>query len=105
MGKLQNHNYNFEGGEKLTRIGASWFVSYTYYCLLDPSHLNWKNVKTYKYRISTYNNCKSYHAFWLTKIIEMNETKISTNKIGLSGNKVIDMAKLCLKILQGDNSN
>lgn len=25
------HNFSFEGGEILTGMGASWFVSYAYY--------------------------------------------------------------------------
>ena len=31
------HNFSFEGGEILTGMGASWFVSYAYYEKVDPA--------------------------------------------------------------------
>lgn len=34
------HCFNFEGGEDLTTMGASWFVSYAYYCNVGSSHQN-----------------------------------------------------------------
>lgn len=37
---MASHNFAFEGGEILTGIGASWFVSYAYYETVDPSHRN-----------------------------------------------------------------
>lgn len=27
----KKHNFNFEGGDQLRRIGAAWFVSYLFY--------------------------------------------------------------------------
>lgn len=35
------HNFNFEGGDILTGMGASWFVSYAYYEKIDRTHRNW----------------------------------------------------------------
>ena len=38
---MASHNFAFEGGEILTGMGASWFVSYAYYEKVDPTHKNW----------------------------------------------------------------
>ena len=46
---MDNHNFSFEGGEYLRKIGASWFVSYCYYLNIDQSHKNWASVSTYSY--------------------------------------------------------
>jgi hypothetical protein len=35
---MAGHDFNFEGGHYLTRMGATWFVSYSYYCDIDKSH-------------------------------------------------------------------
>ncbi len=94
MSKYNNkHDFKFEGGEYLTQIGASWFVSYSYYSNIDKNHLAWKKVKTSSDRINTYNLTTKYHDFWLNKVLEMNNKRLSTNKIELSGNQVKQMAK------------
>ena len=36
---MGSHNFSFEGGEILTGMGASWFVSYAYY-----QHINKERV-------------------------------------------------------------
>ena len=41
------HSFAFEGGEDLTTMGATWFVSYCYYDKIDPTHKNWKKVETH----------------------------------------------------------
>lgn len=53
-----NHYYSFEHGEELTLMGASWFVSYSWFRYVDRTHLNWKKVRSYPSRISTYINNK-----------------------------------------------
>lgn len=88
----KSHNFNFEGGEYLTQIGASWFVSYSYYCNVDKKHSAWKNIKTSSDRISIYNSTINHHKFWLKKILEMSVNKLNTNKIGLNGIQVKQMA-------------
>lgn len=60
-------------------------------------HTNWKNVSTYKNRISVYNRTQSYHTYWLKQIIQMNENNLDKNTIGLKGCEVIAMAN---KLLQ-----
>lgn len=87
-----NHYYSFEHGEELTAMGASWFVSYSWFRYVDRTHLNWKKVKSYPSRISMYIRTKEYHKFYLEQIVKMSE-KLSTNKIGLTKNEVISKAK------------
>jgi len=93
---MANHNFNFDGGEYLAKIGASWFVSYSFHELLDKKHINWKRVLTYSLRINTYNKTKNYHNFWLEQVLEMNEKKLNTNKIRLNAKETKNLAKLLL---------
>ena len=57
------HFFNFVGGDALSRMGATWFVSYAYYCEVDPQHMAWKNVKTYPMRRNIYFTTKEHHIF------------------------------------------
>lgn len=93
---MKNHDYNFAGGNILANMGASWFVSYSWYCFVNKNHKNWLNISTYEGRISSFKRSVSYHNFWLQQIAHMSENKLSTNKIGLSGSDVIYMAKKLL---------
>lgn len=98
------HKYNFEGGDKLTSIGATFLVSYLYYRYIDCNHFNWKTVKTYSNRIKLIDNTKKYHKDWLFHIkIYMNEKKLNSNTLGLEGETVKYMAGLLLKALEGKN--
>ena len=90
--KMAGHNFNFTGGEHLTKISATWFVSYSYYLLIDKNHLNWKNNKTYISRISKYNATTEYHKHWLGQIKNMNDDKLIINEIGVSPSKTKEMA-------------
>ncbi len=103
MSKYSNkHDFKFEGGGYLTQIGASWFVSYSYYSNIDKNHLAWKKVKTSSSRITIYNLTIKYHEFWLNKVMDMDNNRLSTNKIGLKGYQVKQMAK---EILSKINTN
>ena len=93
---MANHNFNFDGGEQLRKIGAAWFVSYMFYELEDRTHLNWKLVSTFKYRINTFNKTKEYHKYWLQQVLNMNDKKLITNKINLEPIKIKTMAKKLL---------
>ena len=86
------HDFSFEHGAELARMGASWFVSYSWFRYAEKTHLNWKKVKSYPSRISMYIRTKEYHKFYLEQIVKMSE-KLSTNKIELTKNEVISMAK------------
>lgn len=62
---MANHNFNFEGGEILRTIGATWLVSYAYYDHVDKTHTNWNEVKTTSQRISRYERSREHHTNWL----------------------------------------
>ncbi len=92
----QRNTFTFDGGEYLTTMGATWFVSYAYWHK-NPHHLNWRRVSTYKNRMSVFNNTKSYHKFWLQQVVHMDENNLDKNSIGLSGLQVKQMASELLK--------
>ena len=90
---MASHSFNFEGGEILTGMGASWFVSYAYYENLDPAHKNWSRVPTVQARLSRYNRGRIYHEAWLQQVLKMNPDNLEKNTIGLSARTVKRMAK------------
>jgi len=67
------HTFSIEGGDQLTTIGATFFVSYLYHRHVDSTHLNWASIKTQKLRISTINRSQNYHRIWLSHIGGMSE--------------------------------
>lgn len=100
----KGHEFNFEGGELLTPIGAAWFVSFSYYEYIDPNHLNWKNSRFSKYsvqsRISRYNSSKQYHMRWLNEVLNMQQLDKHKNFCGLHSSEIKKMAaEILLKIL------
>ncbi len=100
------NEYQFEGGRYLTKIGASWFVSYKYHQLIDKNHKNWTYVETVQARESNYYNSEEYHELWLNKVIyEMNPNKLNTNKIHLNAREVKKMAKIILDKYYGYAKN
>ena len=90
------HSFAFEGGEDLTTMGATWFVSYCYYDKIDRTHRNWERVETHNSRQSVYRKTAHYHRFWLERVLEMDSERLSANTIGLTGDEVIKMAKILL---------
>ena len=93
---MASHIFNFDGGEHLAKIGASWFVSYMFFELADKTHTNWKKVLTAKYRISIFNRTKKYHNFWLQQVLNMNDKRLSSNTIKLKPIEIKTMAKKLL---------
>ena len=93
---MARHTFNFEGGVELTTMGASWFVSYSFYYYKDKSHMDWKKISTYQHRISVFNRTKNHHKYWFGKILEMNNRNLDKNKIGLGAEKLKKMAKILL---------
>ena len=93
---MTSHNFSFEGGEILTGMGASWFVSYAYYQYIDKGHTNWDRVATTQPRISKYNKGKPYHKSWLKEVVNMNPANLNKNTIGLNSDDVKNMAKQLL---------
>jgi hypothetical protein len=90
---MPEHEFNFDGGNELRKITASWFVSYSYYSCRDETHLNWQEVSTYDYRIRVFNRTGDFHQFWLRQVLEMNDNKLETNTIGLTGPQVKQMVR------------
>ena len=86
------HNFPFEGGYDLRRMGASWFVSYAFYEYVDNEHKNWQRLKTAQNRISKYKASKKFHKLWLEKIRGMNSAALDRNTIGLNSEQVKKMA-------------
>ncbi len=89
---MAGHIFNFEGGKILNRMGASWFVSYAYYLYVNSEHTNWQKVSI-SMRESYFKKSEEYHRFFFKRIIEMNESKLDTNKLGLEGREIIRMAE------------
>ena len=90
---MARHIYTFDGGDYLSTMGASWFVSYLYYCRIDNSHMNWKNISTANLRISNFNKTNNYHTYWLQQILVMNDHNLNKNKIGLNAINIKNMVK------------
>ena len=90
------HNFNFEGGDILTGMGASWFVSYAYYEKIARTHRNWDRVATTQPRISKYNKGRKYHEYWLKEVLAMNPANLNKNTIGLKAEETQRMAKYLL---------
>ena len=90
---MSTHNFSFEGGEILAGMGASWFVSYAYYEIIDNTHTNWARVTTTQPRLSKYNKGKVFHKGWLEEVLKMNPKNLNKNTIGLDATCVKRMAK------------
>lgn len=86
------HSFSFDGGEQLTTIGATFFVSYLYHQHVDSAHNNWDSIKTKNSRINTINRSEGYHRAWLNHIGGMSEANLSRNTLGLDGASVKKMA-------------
>lgn len=89
--------FKCNGGQKLSYIGASFFISYLYYLKEDSTHKAWgtlKNEKSKKYRINAINRNEVYYKDWVTYVVELaSPSPLKRNTIGLSDIEVIDMAK------------
>lgn len=81
----------FDAGEKLRGVGASFFVSYLYWKLIDPTHTNWRLAKTNN-PITVLNN-KEYWFIWADAIVYKSPLDLGTNKINLTGYEIISMAE------------
>ena len=93
---MARHTFSFLGGEDLTTMGATWFVSYAYYKYVDSSHKNWEKVSTANSRASVFNSTNQYHKYWLEQVLNMNDFNLAKNSIGLSAFEVKNMAKVIL---------
>lgn len=88
---------NNELDEIINKIGASYLISYLYGKYIDKNHDNYKRRETDKTAlIERYKN--NYHKM-VEAVLEMDENKLESNEIGLSGAAVKKMAKKILPIL------
>ena len=88
---VKRHNFNFEGGERLSKIAAWWLVSYMYYFKVDSSHENWSfklTENSINSRNSQFLKSKEYHQIWLVKILEMNHLDKHQNSGNLNSNEI-----------------
>ena len=89
--------FKCNGGQILSRIGASFFISYLYYLKLDATHKAWdtfKNKSLKKTRIKLINRYSIYYKDWVNYIIDVIvPSPLQRNKIGLTDAEVVDMAK------------
>jgi len=90
---MARHIFNFDGGEDLTTMGASWFISYAYYFYIDKSHMNWKKVSTYQLRINVFNRTINYHKYWFKQIRSMKDCNLNKNTIELDSIKIKELIK------------
>lgn len=88
---------NNEFNETINKIGASYLISYLYGKYIDKNHDNYKRRETDKTAlIERYKD--DYHKM-VEAVLEMDENKLESNEIGLSGAEVKKMAKKLLPIL------
>lgn len=90
---MTSHSFNFAGGEALTQMGATWFVSYAYFEKIDAGHKNWELVDTCEQRKRIYNRTREYHIFWLQKVLDMNPLQLNRNTIELDASIAKKYAK------------
>lgn len=95
---MVHHGFAFEGGDRLSAMGATWFVSYAYYDRIDPMHRNWENVSTTKNRIGQYNSTFRYHEQWFREVLKMNPTNLNRNSIGIDARETQSMARKLLEM-------
>ena len=79
----------------LQAMGSSWFVSYEYCRRIDSTHNNWKLATNQSSRLSAYRNSEGNNKTrynYLEQICAMSAKRLSTNKIGLDGEQVLNMA-------------
>lgn len=93
-----NHGFNCEAGDILSKISASFLVSYLYCKKIDETHDAWKKYeltdKSFSSRISKINNNEEHQKAWLEHIaLKCSEARLNRNTIGLTGAQVKEMAK------------
>lgn len=103
----KRHTFSFEGGDDLTTMGASWFISYLYHIEIDSNHRNWEAPKTKNGRVSVFLRTKclstakgvAMHRHYVEQVCLMSPALLSKNKIGIRGERVIAMAKELLALM------
>jgi hypothetical protein len=93
------HDFAFLGGDVLSKIGATWFVSFAFYETVDPSHRKWAGVKTAAMRQSTFRQSRENHRVWLEQVAGMNPSLLNRNTIGIPAHDCKAMALAVLRMM------
>ena len=93
---VKKHDYNFNGGNLLRRIGASYYVCYLYGINIDPKEVRWQQIRTKDSRNKLIANHTKFCSPWLEKISKME--KVGTNSMGLTAAEVHKYANELLKL-------
>lgn len=83
----------------LSKMGATWFVSFAFYEAVDRSHRNWARVKTSATRQSTFRRSREYHRVWLEQVAHMNPLLLNRNTIGVDAQDCKAMAIAVLRTM------
>lgn len=94
-----DHPFSFEGGNKLSKFGATWFVCYLYNKYIDNTFEIYKKVDTYKFRMALCDACGKYYKIWLNEIIKMNDKKLNKNSLKINSTQTKQMAQKLLSVL------
>ncbi len=97
-----NHVFSFSGGDMLAKMGAWWFVSYSYYLHVDRTHLCWRRVQTEATRRAVYNKSREYHTYWLREVLYMERLDVHGNTGNLSSEEIKRMAERVLSVVSKD---
>ena len=92
----KKHDYNFNGGNSLRRIGASYYVCYLYGINIDSNETRWQQVKTKDFRNKLIAKYTKLCSPWLEEVSKME--KVGTNSMGLTVAQVHKYAKELLKL-------
>ena len=83
---MKKHDYNFNGGNYLRRIGASYYVCYLYSINKNSNETRWQSVNTKDSRNKIIIKRNSFCRLWLEEICKMQ--KVGTNSMGLTVGEV-----------------
>ena len=78
----KRHTFDFEGGDDLTTMGASWFISYLYHIEIDSNHRNWEVPKTKNGRVSVFLRTKCLST---AKGVAISSAMIQGDRIAIQG--------------------
>ena len=92
----KKHDYNFNGGNSLRKIGASYYVCYLYGINIDTNEVRWQQVQTKDSRNKLIANHTNLCRPWLEEICKME--KVGTNSMGLTVAEVHTYACELLKL-------
>ncbi len=97
------HDFDFEGGTILSRIGAWWFVSYAHYLYVNIEQKYWTMIiskKSLNSRIYKFKNSTQYHLLWFNEVLKMQNLDRQSNSAGIRSDEIKNMAREVIAKLQ-----